>query len=211
MTLTVRNLGIKNQSGQLLFDPLSFNIAGGSFATIMGPSGIGKSTLINAIGGFLDASFLVHGEINLDGQNLTSLPAEDRAVGVLFQSAHLFPHLNIGQNLSFGLNQKKLSADDRNVTIEGALESVGLSGYYKRDPATLSGGQKARVALMRCILSEPKAILLDEPFGSLDEHTKIDMRQLVIDYVERARIPALLVTHDSEEQIGALIKLKVSS
>jgi len=132
--------------------------------TIMGPSGSGKSSLLNLIGGFLPNEFSYDGEIKLNGEDILSQPAHQRRIGTLFQDALLFPHMSVGGNLLFAM-PKEMPRSDKQEIAENYLEKVSLGGHFERDPATLSGGQRARVALARLLLSEPKALLLDEPFS----------------------------------------------
>ncbi|MDN3521743.1 ATP-binding cassette domain-containing protein [Halomonas ramblicola] len=175
---------------------LDARIGPGEVLTVMGPSGSGKSTLLAWIAGFLPPAFTVAGRIRLDGHDITGLPAERRGIGLLFQDPMLFPHLSVGGNLRFGL---PAAATDREGQVTRALAEIGLGGFAPRDPATLSGGQKARVALMRLLLSSPCAVLLDEPFSGLDAHLRHEMRRLVFDHLRRAGLPSLLVTHDRED------------
>ena len=181
---------------------LSMAIRGGEVATVMGASGPGKSSLLASIAGFLDPVFTAAGSIKLNGEDLSAKPAEKRQIGLLFQDALLYPHLSVGGNLLFGLPHG-LTAAQRRERGEQALDSVGLAGFYDRDPATLSGGQQSRVALMRLLLSEPKAVLLDEPFANLDAQLKTQTRDLVFDTLMAASIPALLVTHDRQDADAA--------
>ena len=187
--------------GRQLFT-LSMAIRGGEVATVMGASGSGKSSLLASIAGFLDPVFTAAGSIKLNGEDLSAKPAEKRQIGLLFQDALLYPHLSVGGNLLFGLPHG-LTAAQRRERGEQALDSVGLAGFYDRDPATLSGGQQSRVALMRLLLSEPKAVLLDEPFANLDAQLKTQTRDLVFDTLKAASIPALLVTHDRQDADAA--------
>jgi putative thiamine transport system ATP-binding protein len=163
------------------------------------------------IAGFLDPDFRASGTLRLHGKVLNRLPAEQRRVGLLFQDAMLFPHLSVGDNLRFGLPQKTGDSQrQRDDKIEAALEALGLQDFASRDPATLSGGQQSRVALMRLLLSEPQAILLDEPFSKLDTSLKDEIRAFTFDSIRTAQIPALLVTHDkgdAESARGPLITL----
>ncbi|MCK8465134.1 ATP-binding cassette domain-containing protein [Aliiroseovarius sp. S1339] len=184
-------------SGQPLMS-INTHVAPGEVVTIMGPSGVGKSTLLSAIIGTLSPDFALSGQIHLNGRDLTTLPPDERCVGILFQDALLFPHLNVGANLAFGLAQGGTKAD-RRARINAALAEVGLGGFANRDPATLSGGQRARVALMRMLLSEPHALLLDEPFSGLDAELRGQVRQLVFDHAKARALPVLLVTHDAED------------
>ena len=123
-------------------------------------------------------------------------------MGILFQDDLLFPHLSVGANLAFGL-AKGGSAADRQARIEAALDEVGLAGFADRDPATLSGGQKARVALMRMLLSEPCALLLDEPFSRLDAALRAQVREMVFQRAKARQLPVLMVTHDAEDAAAA--------
>lgn len=175
---------------------LDAEIGPGEVLTVMGPSGSGKSTLLAYLAGFLAPDFQARGQVLLDGQEVSELPAEKRGMGLLFQDPLLFPHLSVAGNLRFGLPR---SVADKAQRVEGALAQIGLAGFADRDPATLSGGQKARVALMRLLLSAPCAVLLDEPFSKLDTNLRHEMRQLVFDLLRKAGLPSLLVTHDRED------------
>lgn len=169
----------------------------------MGPSGVGKSTLLDAIGGHLAPAFRVTGRIELNGRDLTVLPAERRRVGLMFQDAHLFPHLSVGDNLAFGLARGVVGRAARRAAVDAALAQAGLAGFQDRDPATLSGGQRARAALMRALLAEPEALLLDEPFARLDSALRADLRAFVFGHLKERRIPALMVTHDESDAVAA--------
>jgi putative thiamine transport system ATP-binding protein len=168
----------------------------------MGPSGIGKSTLLDAIGGHLVYGFAVSGRVELAGRDMLALPTEARRIGVLFQDAMLFPHLSVGDNLAFGLARGVRGAA-RRAAVEEALEQAGLAGFAGRDPATLSGGQRARAALMRALLAEPLALLLDEPFSRLDTELRAEIRAFVFDHLRARAIPALMVTHDASDAEAA--------
>ena len=181
---------------------LSREIASGQVLTVMGPSGVGKSTLLAFITGTLSKDFSASGSVILDGHDITTAPAHQRRVGILFQDDLLFPHLSVAQNLAFGLTEGGSAAARRSV-VEAALEEVGLAGFGGRDPATLSGGQKARVALMRMLLSEPCALLLDEPFSRLDTALRAQVRELVFARAKARALPVLMVTHDAEDARAA--------
>jgi putative thiamine transport system ATP-binding protein len=181
---------------------ISKSVASGEVLTVMGPSGVGKSTLLVYITGTLAPDFEAAGRIVLDGHDITDAPPHARRVGILFQDDLLFPHLSVGANLAFGLRVGGTKFE-RQQKIAKALDEVGLSGFADRDPATLSGGQKARVALMRMLLSEPCALLLDEPFSRLDAALRAQVRELVFARAKARALPVILVTHDAEDAAAA--------
>ena len=181
-----------------LFEALNLTVNNGEIAAIMGPSGSGKSTLLSAISGTLAGNFQINGEISLNGSSLKNVPIEKRGVGILFQDDLLFPHLNVFDNLAFGLPET-LSKTEKRKQLRAALTSSGLAGFENRDVATLSGGQRARISLLRTLLSNPKLILLDEPFSKLDVQLRTQFRQRVFDQIKAYNIPALLVTHDEQD------------
>ena len=182
---------------------ISDHVAPGEVLTVMGPSGSGKSTLLSYIIGTLDGAFDAKGRVVLNGADITDLAPEQRHVGILFQDELLFPHLSVGDNLAFGLRASVKGRAARRQRIESALEDIGLAGFADRDPETLSGGQKARVALMRMLLSDPKALLLDEPFSRLDTERRDQIRALVFDQARAKGLPVLLVTHDHADADAA--------
>jgi putative thiamine transport system ATP-binding protein len=188
--------------GETLVGPLNRTVRPGEILTVMGPSGSGKSTLLACIGGFLDPAFRASGSVLLGSQDVSRLPPERRRMGILFQDALLFPHLSVGENLAFGLPRGG-SRHERRHQIEAALEEAGLAGFAERDPATLSGGQRARVALLRTLLAEPRALLLDEPFGGLDRTLRAEIRDFVFAHGRERTLPILLVTHDDEDAQAA--------
>ncbi len=203
MTLRLDQLTVLTPNGQPLFQPVNVSVAGGDILSIVGASGIGKSTLLDAIGGHLKPEFRAQGHVDLNGTDLLALPAERREVGLVFQDALLFPHLSVGDNIAFGLPSRIKGAKARRAAVNAALGQAGLDGFYARDPATLSGGQRARAALMRCLIAEPKAVLLDEPFSKLDPVLRIDIRDFTCAHIRAAQIPALLVTHDLDDATAA--------
>ncbi len=197
-------------SGKPLFAPVTLTIGAGEVATLLGASGIGKSTLLAFVGGHLGRGWQAAGRVTLNGRDVTHLRADHRRIGILFQDAVLFPHLSVGDNLAFGLTTALRGHGPRRAAIEAALEQAGLSGFHDRDPATLSGGQKARAALMRALLADPQALLLDEPFSKLDPELRADMRSFVFEHARARSIPVLMVTHDPEDAAaaaGPLIRL----
>lgn len=206
MTLRLENLCI-TLAGRVLAE-LDLTVAGGEVLTIMGPSGCGKSTVLAALIGALPPAFGMRGQIWLDGVNVTQTPTHARRMGILFQNDILFPHMSVAGNLGFGIPKH---LPDRAGLIDTALVEAGLTGMGARDPATLSGGQRARVALMRSLLSAPSALLLDEPFSSLDSDMRASMRRFVFDRARARNLPVILVTHDYEDAraaAGQIISVK---
>lgn len=189
-------------AGRSLFPPLSLAVAPGTVTTVMGPSGCGKSSLLAFLCGTLDPAFRAAGRVRVNGEEVTGRPPEERRLGILFQDDLLFPHLSVGGNLAFALPAGMKRAD-RRAEIGAALDEAELSGLGDRDPATLSGGQRTRAALMRTLLSRPRALLLDEPFARLDAELKDRMRAFVFDHAGRRGLPILLVTHDREDAEAA--------
>lgn len=196
--------------GQRVLLSLSAHVAPGAVLTVMGPSGSGKSTLLAFIGGFLDPAFAASGNIHVDGIDLTALPAADRHAGILFQDPLLFPHMSVAGNLVFAIPASVKGGKARRAMAELALDGVGLAGLADRDPDTLSGGQKARVALARVLLSRPRALLLDEPFSRLDSTLRQQVRELVFAKAKASGLPVVLVTHDhsdAEAAAGAIVEI----
>jgi putative thiamine transport system ATP-binding protein len=201
--LELRDVAIR-RGDQRLFAPLTCRIAPGRPLTVMGPSGAGKSSLLAWLTGVLPPGLSGEGEALLDGVALPGLPAHRRRLGILFQDDLLFPHMTVGENLAFGLPAKVDGGPGRaarRVRIEQALARVELAGFADRDPATLSGGERARVALLRVLLSEPRALLLDEPFSKLDMTLRDRFRSLV--FQSATHLPVLLVSHDAQDSVAA--------
>ncbi|MBT4087278.1 MAG: ATP-binding cassette domain-containing protein [Deltaproteobacteria bacterium] len=184
--------------GRPLFSSLSLEIKPGEIASIMGPSGCGKSTLLSAICGNLADVFVLSGDVSLNERTILALPMEKRRIGILFQDDLLFPHMNIAENLAFAL-PSEMEKPEKKEKIREALMKAGLSGFEKRDPETLSGGQRARVSLLRSLLAEPEAILLDDPFSKLEQELKDQIRSFVFETIRSMDIPALLVSHDHRD------------
>ncbi len=194
--LELRDVTIMKGAKELL--SISHVIPPGEVLTLMGPSGVGKSTLLSFVTGTLAPDFTAAGQVFMDGADITLWPSHQRRVGILFQDDLLFPHLSVGQNLAFGLVAGGTKAA-RQGLIADALAEVGLDGYGDRDPATLSGGQKTRVALMRMLVSNPCALLLDEPFSRLDTTLRAQVRDMVFERARARQLPVLMVTHDRED------------
>lgn len=187
---------------RLLIPSLDLEVAPGEIVTLMGPSGCGKSALLSFIGGTLDSPFQASGRVYSGAHDITDIPPDRRRVGVLFQDDLLFPHLSVGGNLAFGLPSNIRGRRERLRRVEAALDGAGLGGFQDRDPSTLSGGQRARVALLRTLLSEPCALLLDEPFGKLDAARREDFRQFVFGHAAARQLPVLMVTHDMADALA---------
>ncbi|WP_035042781.1 ATP-binding cassette domain-containing protein [Desulfovibrio sp. X2] len=185
----------------VLVDGLDLVVPPGAIVTLMGPSGAGKSSLLAHLCGALAPAFAASGTVLLDGRSLDGLPPERRRLGILFQDDLLFPHMSVGENLLFALPRG--SRAGRREKAEQALAECGLEGFFPRDPATLSGGQRARVALMRALLSEPRALLLDEPFSKLDATTRAGFRDFVFGHARARGLPTLMVTHDPSDAEAA--------
>ncbi|MBP3945706.1 ATP-binding cassette domain-containing protein [Psychrobacter sp. K31L] len=202
-SLQIKNLQLYRKDALLL--SLDEQIAGGEILTIMGPSGSGKSSLLNWLTGTLPHGFSATGEVWLNEQNVSHLPTHLRHIGVLYQDALLFSHLSVAGNIAFAMPKDNKQRDKRQrlEKIEHALEQVGLAGMSNRHPDNLSGGQQARVALLRTLLSEPKAILLDEPFSKLDTQLRAETQQLVFNQIRTYKLPAIMVTHDHSDAEAA--------
>ena len=200
--LVLRDISI-SIDGTALLDGLDLTVPPGDVVTVMGPSGSGKSTLLAYVAGFLDKAFTARGDVLLDGARITALPVQQRRLGILFQDDLLFPHLSVGANLAFGLDAGVGGRRARRERVEEALAQAGLGGFYERDPATLSGGQRARAALMRTLLASPRALLLDEPFSKLDRPLRKEIRDFVFSHARAIGLPTLLVTHDHEDADAA--------
>ncbi|MCO6391594.1 ATP-binding cassette domain-containing protein [Aliihoeflea aestuarii] len=182
---------------------LSARVEPGETLTVMGPSGSGKSSLLAYIGGFLAPDFHASGNVFAGDVEITALPAEARHAGLLFQDALLFPHMSVAANVAFALPASIKGRAARLERAEDALQDVDLAGYGDRDPATLSGGQKARVALARTLVSQPRMLLLDEPFSRLDAALRAQIRDLVFERAKAAKLPVILVTHDEADATAA--------
>jgi putative thiamine transport system ATP-binding protein len=193
MTLRLENVSIAIGPAKL-FAPFTLSVGAGEIVTLMGPSGCGKSSLLAYIAGDLAAPLQGCGKIELSGKDLAMLRPEHRRVGRLFQDDLLFPHLTVGENLLFGMPRGH-RAERRDLMLQ-ALRRIELGGLENRDPATLSGGQRARASLMRALLAQPRCMLLDEPFNKLDQALRKATRAHVFDHLTQQAIPCLLVTHD---------------
>lgn len=193
--LKVERLCLQLPDGTPLCDDLSFIVEPGEVVALMGPSGSGKSSVLGWLTGILDPQIKSSGTVWLGRTCLNDVAVEKRRLGLMLQQDYLFPHMSVGQNLKFGLRNG--SRSEREATVEQSLTSAGLGGMKDRDPATLSGGQRARVSLLRTLLSDPHALLLDEPFSGLDVALREQIREFT--WASAARLPTLLVTHDAAD------------
>jgi len=191
-------LEVKNLTIPPLFHALNFCVPHGEIVTLMGPSGCGKSTLLSWMAGALSADFQAQGELWLNNRRCDTLPVEKRGLGIMFQDALLFDHFSVGQNLMLAL-PSRYAGRTRREAVEHALRCAGLANHSASDPATLSGGERAGVSLLRALLAEPQALLLDEPFSRLDKTLRAGFRTWVFERVRERRIPVVLVTHDEED------------
>jgi len=191
-TLSVQSLCLALPDGHRLCHDLSFTVVSGEILAITGSSGSGKSSILAWLTGTLDPNLRSAGRLFLDNTELTKLPTERRRLGLMLQQDYLFPHMTVGQNLLFGL--KSGGKQERWQRVCDSLAAAGLADMQNRDPATLSGGQRARVSLLRTLLSEPAALLLDEPFSRLDADRRAKIRDFTWHLAKD--LPVLLVTHD---------------
>jgi putative thiamine transport system ATP-binding protein len=196
----------------LLLSLPALQVAPGEVLTLMGPSGCGKSSLLAALAGVLPgrAPIRLEGEIKLGERPLNALPAQARRIGMLFQDDLLFDHLTVAENLMFGMPATIKGKRARREKALTALAQVALADQAGKLPQLLSGGQRARVSLLRALLAEPDALLLDEPFSRLDKPLRAAFRQLVFAQIKALAIPAILVTHDAEDAPGTILHLTES-
>jgi spermidine/putrescine transport system ATP-binding protein len=196
---TVRFESVTKHYGQTIaVDHFDLSVADGEFVTLLGPSGCGKTTTLRMVAGFERPT---KGEILLDGTSLATVPPDRRNVNTVFQSYALFPHLNVADNVAFGLKYKKVTKAERGKAVAEALSLVQLTGFEKRKPGQLSGGQQQRVALARALVLRPRVLLLDEPLGALDARLRKDLQVELKALQETLGITFVFVTHDQEEAL----------
>lgn len=195
MTLALHNISIIDINKKELFSSISFTIKPGEIFSLMGPSGCGKSTLLNMIAGHRQTDFLTTGDILLNGQVINTVTPDKRNIGILFQDDLLFPHLNIWQNLAIAL-PNSVKKTQRKLQVMETLEELNLANISEHSPTKISGGQRARIAMMRMLLAKPSAVLLDEPFSKLDITLRNEFRDWVFTEIKSRNIPALMVTHE---------------
>ena len=183
---------------KIVLDDVSLYVKKGEFVTILGPSGCGKTTLLRILAGFGKAD---EGEIKIGGMDITDVPPHERPVNTVFQRYALFPHLNVYDNIAFGLKLKKVKEDEIEARVRKALKMVGMTDYEWRDVNSLSGGQQQRVAIARAIINRPQVLLLDEPLAALDLKMRKDMQMELKEMHKTLGITFIYVTHDQEEAL----------
>ncbi len=188
----------KSFDGKKILNNFSLGINRNEFITLLGPSGCGKSTTLRIIGGFERPD---EGRVLFDGRDITGLSPDKRNVNTVFQKYSLFPHMNVEENIAFGLQLKKKSREYIRDKVRYALKLVNMEGYEKRSPTSLSGGQQQRVAIARAIVNEPQVLLLDEPLGALDLKLRQGMQRELIKIKKEVGITFVYVTHDQEEAL----------
>ena len=188
----------KSYDSHMVLDDLNLYIRENEFLTLLGPSGCGKTTTLRILGGFEQPDT---GKVIFDGADITCLPANKRPLNTVFQKYALFTHMNIAENIAFGLKIKNKTKAYINDKIKYALKLVNLDGYEKRMPDSLSGGQQQRIAIARAIVNEPRLLLLDEPLGALDLKLRQDMQYELIRLKNELGITFIYVTHDQEEAL----------
>lgn len=198
MIIDLKNISVSFDGQQILKD-LNLYIRDGEFITLLGPSGCGKTTTLRIIAGFLEPD---SGEVIFEGKTINGVPAYKRQVNTIFQRYALFPHLNVFENIAFGLKQQKKPKDEIRKTVEEMLALVNLKGFEKRNITSLSGGQQQRVAIARALAVKPRVLLLDEPLGALDLKLRKDMQAELKNIQQRLGITFIYVTHDQEEALS---------
>ena len=198
MIIDLKNISV-SFDGQPILKDLNLYIRDGEFITLLGPSGCGKTTTLRIIAGFLEPD---NGEVIFEGKVINGVPAHKRQVNTIFQRYALFPHLNVFDNIAFGLKQQKKSKEEIRATVEEMLTLVNLKGFEKRNIHSLSGGQQQRVAIARALAVKPRVLLLDEPLGALDLKLRKDMQVELKNIQQRLGITFIYVTHDQEEALS---------
>ena len=208
MIIEVNHVSKQFEDGKYALSDVSLSIEKGEFVTILGPSGCGKTTLLRCIAGFQVVS---SGEILLNGEDVSQMPPHKRPVNTVFQKYALFPHLNVFDNIAFGLNLKGFDRATINLKVKAALKTVGLTDYEERDVDSLSGGQQQRVAIARAIVNQPEVLLLDEPLAALDLKMRKDMQLELKEMHKQLGITFIYVTHDQEEALTLSDRVVVMS
>ena len=193
------HVSMNYDDSKLILDDISFELEEGKFYTLLGPSGCGKTTILRLIAGFMEPT---QGDIYFDGQLVNNIPANERQVNTVFQDYALFPHLNVFENVAFGLRIKKVHNKEVTERVLEALKFVSLAGFENREITEMSGGQRQRVAIARAIVNDPKVILLDEPLSALDLKLRSEMQYELRELQQRLGKTFVFVTHDQEEALA---------
>ena len=196
----------KSFDGEMILDHIDLEIKNNEFVTFLGPSGCGKTTTLRIIGGFVDAD---EGDLYFEGKRINDVPAYQRNINTVFQRYALFPHLNVYENIAFGLRLKKMGDAEIREKVKAMLAMVNLKGFERRSVSQLSGGQQQRVAIARALVNEPRALLLDEPLSALDAKLRKDMQKELKEIQKRTGITFIFVTHDQEEALSMSDKVVV--
>lgn len=207
MYLKIENISKRFEKGRGVKN-ISFQLEKGELVSFLGPSGCGKTTLLNIIGGFVKND---SGSIYLEDKDITECPPEKREIVTVFQNYALFPHMNVVENVKYGLKYRGYNKEEQIKLAKEYLKIVGLEGYEKNSVGELSGGQQQRVALARALVLQPKILLLDEPFSNLDAKLKIAMREEIKELQKRLGISMIFVTHDQEEALSISDRIVVMS
>ncbi|WP_377297877.1 ABC transporter ATP-binding protein [Rhizobium sp. SGZ-381] len=189
-------------------DSVSFSLPRGEMLALLGPSGCGKTTILRMIAGLVDPT---SGAIRIDGRDVSSIPVHKRNMGMIFQAYALFPHMTVAENISFGLEMRKVGRSEREERVLKALDLVKLTGLGGRKVSQLSGGQQQRAAIARSLVIEPELLLLDEPLSNLDAKLRDEMRDEIRDIQARTGVTAIFVTHDQDEALSMADRLAVMS
>lgn len=196
--IRLSNLSMTFEDGETILDGINLYINNKEFLTLLGPSGCGKTTTLRIIGGFLTPT---SGDVFFNGQRINDVPSYKRKINTVFQRYALFPHLDVYDNIAFGLRLAKLSEEEIDERVTEMLEIVSLKGFENRRVTSLSGGQQQRVAIARALVNRPQVLLLDEPLGALDAFTRMNMQDEILRIWKETGMTAIMVTHDVDEAV----------
>ena len=207
VSLELKEIKKSFTEGEAVLDNISLEISKGEFITLLGSSGCGKTTTLRIIAGLEQPDA---GSVWLDGREVTGLEPNQRDVNTVFQNYALFPHMNVAENIGYGLKLKKVPKSEIRKKVSQMLELVQLEGYERRKPSELSGGQKQRVAIARALVNNPKVLLLDEPTRGIDVGAKYEIYQLIIDLANRGKV-VIVVSSEMPELLGICDRIMVMS